>query len=149
VNGADDHLNVKVAADGRLFAVVKTDFATATSTQLGLLVRSPTGVWSPLHQVTQVSLDATRPQCVIDEDRGLVHVFYSLHSQAIHYKSSPMDAIAFPPGDGIPFIRSSKSGGINNLTTTKQSIGFSSGLVVLASTPVRNRYWYNFFPPLP
>jgi hypothetical protein len=148
-NGADDHLNVKVSNDGHVFAAVKTDFATATSTQVGLLVRSPDGVWSRLHQITQVSLDATRPLVMVDEDRRLVYVFYSAGSQAIYYKSSPMDAISFVAGDGIPFIRSSQSGGINNATSTKQTIGFASGLVVLASSPVGNRYWHNAFPPEP
>jgi hypothetical protein len=144
-NGADDHINVKVSTDGHVFAAVKTDFATATSTQIGLLARSLDGVWSPLHQVTQVSLDATRPLVMVDDDRRLVYVFYSAGSQAIYYKSSPLDAISFPPGDGIPFIR--RSGGINNPTSTKQTIGFSSGLVVLASSS--SRYWHNAFPPEP
>ena len=146
-NGADDHLNVKVAADGRLFAAVKTDLSGPTSTLIGLLVRSPDGVWAPLSQVMPLSNNATRPICMLDEDRRLVHVFYSLDGQAIHYKSSPMDAIAFPPGNGVPFIRSAGSGGINNPTSTKQSVGLASGLVVLASSPVKNRYWYNVFPP--
>jgi hypothetical protein len=146
-NGADDHINVKVAADGRLFAAVKTDLSGPSSTLIGLLVRSPDGVWAPLAQVMPLSNNATRPVCMLDEDRRLVHVFYALDGHAIFYKSSSMDAIAFPPGDGVPFIRSSGSGGINNPTSTKQSVGITSGLVVLASSPVRNRYWYNVIPP--
>jgi hypothetical protein len=146
-NGADDHLNVKVSADGRLFAAVKTDLSGPASTLIGLLVRSPEGVWAPLAQVMPLSNNATRPICMLDEDRRLVHVFYALDGHAIYYKSSPMDAIAFPPGNGVPFIRSAESGGINNPTSTKQSVGLASGLVVLASSPVKNRYWYNVFPP--
>lgn len=146
-NGADDHLNVKVAADGRLFAAVKTDLSGPASTLIGLLVRSPDGVWAPLAQVMPLSNNATRPICMLDEDRRLVYVFYALDGQAVFYKSSSMDAIAFPPGDGVPFIRSSGSGGINNPTSTKQPIGLTSGLVVLASSPVKNRYWYNVVPP--
>ncbi len=148
-NGADDHLNLKVSNDGHVFAGVKSDSFTPTTTEVGLLVRSPNGIWSPLHQVAQGALDATRPLVMVDEDRRLVYVFYAKGSQAIYYKSSPMDAISFQTGDGIPFIRSSKSGGINNPTSTKQSIGFSTGLVVLASSPVGNRYWHNAFPPEP
>jgi hypothetical protein len=148
-NVADDHVNVKVAADGRVFAAVKTDFTDPATTQIGLLVRSPAGVWSPLHQVAPVSVDGTRPQCVLDEERGLVHVFYSVHGRAIHYKSSPMNALAFPAGAGIPFIKSETTGGINNPTTTKQSVGRTSGVVVLASTSVTRRYWHNFIAPEP
>jgi hypothetical protein len=148
-NVADDHVNLKVAADGRVFAAVKTDFTDPATTQIGLLVRSPTGVWSPLHQVAAVSVDATRPQCLLDEERGLVHVFYSVNGRAIHYKSSPMNAIAFPSGAGIPFIKSETTGGINNPTTTKQSVGRASGVVVLASTPVTHTYWHAVIAPEP
>jgi hypothetical protein len=148
-NGADDHINLKLSADGALYVAVKTDFRGATSTQVGLLVRSPDGVWAPLYQVIPLSLNSTRPIVMLDEDRRIVYVFYSKGGDAIYYKSSPMDAIAFAPGTGIPFIRSSKTSHINNATSTKQSVGFDSGLVVVASSVVSHRYWHNAFPPEP
>jgi hypothetical protein len=148
-NIADDHVNLKVAADGRVFAAVKTDFTDPATTQIGLLVRSAAGVWSPLHQVAPVSVDATRPQCILDEERGLVHVFYSVNERAIHYKSSPMNAIAFAAGTGIPLIKSQSTGGINNPTTTKQSVNRATGVVVLASTSVTRTYWHGIIAPEP
>src|SRR5439155_528039 len=44
---ADDHFNLKLASDGRLFAAVKTSHHTPSSALIGLLVRSPAGVWAP------------------------------------------------------------------------------------------------------
>ena len=40
---ADDHLNVKVAADGTLYAAVKTSYDTAGYTKIALIVRRPNG----------------------------------------------------------------------------------------------------------
>jgi hypothetical protein len=49
---ADDHFNVKRASDGRLFVAVKTSKTSSSNTLVGLLVRSASGTWSSLHQVT-------------------------------------------------------------------------------------------------
>lgn len=62
---ADDHLNVAVAADGTLFAAVKTSFDTEGATQLGLLVRRPNGTWDPLHPIDTVG---TRPSIQLSSD---------------------------------------------------------------------------------
>jgi hypothetical protein len=61
----------------------------------------------------------------------------------VYYKTSDLDAIAFPSGIGTPFITSTAVGGINNPTSTKQNIDAASGLVVLASSAETATYWHN------
>jgi len=139
---ADDHFNLKLASDGRLFAAVKTSRSNPSSTLIGLLVRSPGGVWSPLHKVTDVDFHPTRPLCMLDEAARRVYVFYSLDQSAIYYKTSDLDSISFPDGPGTPFIVSTLATDINNPTSTKQNVDASTGLVVLASSSERMTYWH-------
>jgi hypothetical protein len=139
---ADDHLNMKLAADGRLFVAVKTSHTASGAILVGLLVRSPTGTWSPLVDVADVDVNPTRPQCVLDEEHRRVFVFYSLNSMAIYYKTSDMDTLGFPGGAGTPLIEDSTVTDINNPTTTKQSVGAGTGLVVAASDSSTNHYWH-------
>ena len=141
-NVADDHFNLKLASDGRLFAAVKTSRSNPSSTLVGLLVRSPAGVWSPLHKVTDVEFNPTRPLCLLDETASRVYVFYSLDQSAIYYKTSDVDSLAFPDGRGTPFIVSPLAADINNPTSTKQNIDARTGLVVLASSSERMTYWH-------
>ena len=140
---ADDHFNMKLASDGRLFVAVKTSYTVPGSTLVGLLVRSPTGVWSALHNVTTVDFNPTRPLCLLDEVNRLVYVFYSANQSAIYYKTSSMDEIAFAAGIGSPFITSATVHDINNPTGTKQNLGPSTGLVVVASSPSTTSYWHD------
>jgi hypothetical protein len=144
---ADDHMNLKLAGDGRLFAAVKTSYTSSSDTLVGLLVRSRSGVWSPLYPVDTVSDDPTRPQCFLDEGRGLVYVFYSYNHAAIYYKASSMNTIAFPSGAGTPFIKNSSVTDINNVTGTKQNVSTSTGLLVVASSPSTTSYWHNWIAP--
>jgi hypothetical protein len=141
---ADDHFNLKATSDGRLFAAVKTSKSGSGAILVGLLVRSPSGAWSSLHQVTQGSFDPTRPLCMLDEGGGKVYVFYSPGKSAIYYKVSDMDAIAFPGGKGTRFMEDSGAD-INNPTSAKQNVSGATGLVVVASTPDSRTYWHNSF----
>ncbi|TMA99974.1 MAG: DNRLRE domain-containing protein [Deltaproteobacteria bacterium] len=150
-NVADDHFNLKLASDGRLFAAVKTSRSNPSSTLIGLLVRSPGGVWSPLHKVTDVDFHPTRPLCMLDEAARRVYVFYSLDQSAIYYKTSDVDSLAFPDGSGTPFIVSTLATDINNPTSTKQNVDAGTGLVVLASSSERMTYWHrrlDLAPPM-
>jgi hypothetical protein len=144
---ADDHLNLKLASDGRLFAAVKTSFTRTATTLIGLLVRTPDGRWSPLHHVADTDFGPTRPLCLLDEVRRRVHVFYSPHEAAIYSKSSDMDTIAFPDprGVGTPVITSTTAGIINNPSGTKQNVDPSTGFVVLAAST--STYWHNGVDP--
>ena len=146
---ADDHFNMKLASDGRLFVAVKTSRTAAGSTLIGLLVRSPQGAWSELHHVTSTESQGTRPICLLDEVHRTVHVFYSPLEGAIYTKASNMDAIAFPDpvGIGEPFITNSDAAVINNATSAKQNVDPQTGLVVLASGS--GRYWHGTIDPQP
>jgi hypothetical protein len=105
-------------------------------------VRSASGTWSSLHRVAQVSVDPTRPSCLLDEEAGRVYVFYSLGKSAVYYKTSSMSKISFPGGKGTPFMKKSGAS-INNPTTTKQSVNAGTGLVLVGSTPDTRSYWHN------
>lgn len=48
---ADDHLIMKVAADGTLYCTVKTSYDTNNFPQISLLVRRPGGTWDDLYLV--------------------------------------------------------------------------------------------------
>jgi PKD repeat protein len=64
----------------------------------------------------------------------------------IYEKTSPIDAISFPTGQGTPFIRDAASANMNNATSTKQSVNSRTGLVVLASNNSTKVYWHADLP---
>lgn len=140
---ADDHFNLKVATDGRVFASVKTSLTHGSQTLVGLLVRSTSGVWSPLHRVTTEAFQPNRPACLLDEAAGLVYVFYALDNSGIYYKTSAIDDIAFPAGVGAPFIDTSAVLDVQGPTTTSQSVNAATGIVVVGSSPADQSYWHN------
>src|SRR4029077_11377114 len=72
----------------------------------------------------------------------------------INYKASDMDNIAFDPtGAGVPLMATGTQpidphlggpGGLNNVTTTKQVLDPSNGVLILASTSETDKYWHNW-----
>ena len=144
---ADDHFNMKVASDGRLFVGIKTSRTSPKDILIGLLVRSPAGAWSPLYNVATFDTLATRPLVLLDESHRRLYFFFSPFHAAINYKTSDMDRIAFPDGVGTPFIASSSVDDINNPTSTKQNVMPGSGIELIASSPGDLSYWHNgLFP---
>jgi hypothetical protein len=147
-NMADDHFNVKLASDGRLFVAMKTSIDTNGQISVGLLVRSQAGVWSSVYTVANFDERPTRPICVLDEVNRRVYVFYSSAMSDIYYKVTSMDAVAFSPATGTPFILSgthpTATAGLNDPTTAKQNLDPSTGILVLASTSETDRYWHNW-----
>jgi hypothetical protein len=155
---SDDHISLKsLQADpsGRVFAAVKTSMDDATSStsapQILLLSRDPaTGDWVSA-RFGRVSDCHTRPIVMLDSEHQMVYVFatapdtgcpYSGYPGTIFMKSSPMSDISFVDGRGTPLIRDSASPNLNNVTSTKQSVTSQTGLVVLASNDVTQRYWH-------
>lgn len=144
---ADDHLSIKQVqgdASGRLFAVVKTslDNTGASSPQIVVVGRSATGAWSKATFGT-VGDCHTRPQLMVDTTNNLLHVFATAPDSgcpfpgsagSIYEKTSSMSTLAFPSGKGTRVIRDGASANMNNVTSSKQSVNASTGLVVLAST---------------
>jgi trimeric autotransporter adhesin len=142
---ADDHINLKTDAAGRVFAAVKTSKSASADPLTMLLVRGPAGGWSSA-VFGRVQDHHTRPIVEIDEANGIVHMFAtSPESNGIIYeKTAPINSISFPTGLGTPIIKDADAK-VNNVTSTKQNVGPSTGLVVLASGSATH-YWHNFFP---
>jgi PKD repeat protein len=157
----DDHLNLKsLQADktGRVFAVVKTSLddlsSDPTQPQDLLLTYTPqTGTFTKT-TISTVADCITRPQVLLDTQHNTVHVFhtapatsdsscaYSGVAGSIYEKTASMDSPVFTPGRGTPIIQDAASPNLNDLTTTKQPVNATSGLVVLASNDVTHRYWF-------
>jgi hypothetical protein len=144
---ADDHINLKADATGTVYAVVKTG-ATASSAPSALLLtrNATTGAWT--QTVVGLVADAlTRPILLLDEDHDRLHVFASApccSGGTIYEKSSPTDLLSFPAGRGTPFIHDADSPALNDPTSTKQNVTSSTGLLVLASNDVTDRYWHAY-----
>src|SRR5262249_13612228 len=133
---ADDHFNMKLAADGKLWVAMKTSRTGASDTLVGLLVRAGDGTWSPMYTVgTFGGTFGTRRLVQLDELHRRVYVFYSPFHESIYYKTTDMDTVALQDGLGIPFIASPTVHDINNPTGTKQPVTPESGIVVVASSP--------------
>jgi hypothetical protein len=146
---SDNHLSMKAASDGSVYAVGKTRKDTvgcATNRDEPLVEafrRTPGGTWS-VHLVATVGDCVSRPQIVLDEQLGAAWVLMASPNGggAIHMKSAPLigpDALVFRDGadttsqPGIPFVRSATETRIDDATTSKQSLTSASGLVVLAN----------------
>ncbi|SDY92775.1 hypothetical protein SAMN05444365_104180 [Micromonospora pattaloongensis] len=162
---ADDHISLRSLQSGpggRLFAVVKTSLndrtSPASAPQILLLARNPkTGAWTRA-TVGRIADCHTQPVLILDAARQMLHVFltapdrgcpYSGVAGTIFKKSSPMNRIAFPTGRGTPVIRDVASPNLNHVTSTKQSVSKASGLVILASNDVTQRYWHADVAPRP
>ena len=162
---ADDHLNLKtLQADttGRVFAAVKTslnDTASDSSLpQLLLLVFKP-GTGSFSQSTISITGDCvSRPQILLDTQNNLVHAFqtapstsvsgcaYSGVAGSIYEKTASMDNPVFGSGRGTPVIQNGASANMNDVTTTKQSVNSTTGIVVMASDNVAKQYWFSDRP---
>jgi hypothetical protein len=149
---ADDHINLKsLEADpaGRVFAAVKTSFGDdpSTSPQVNLLVRDPSGGWTP-HPFGTVADDHTRPIVLTDQHTRTLYMLATSPTvangqQTIYYKTANLDNPVFSPdGLGLPFMQSATTGiNVNDVTSTKQDLSGAPGLVALASDATN--YWHN------
>ena len=162
-NMADDHLNIKTLQSdsaGRVFAAIKTGLNDAQTdkslAQLVLLVFKPaTGSFSQ-STIATIGDCVSRPQIVLDTQNNTVHAFhtapgtdvsgcaYSGVPGAIYEKTASMDNPVFPSGRGTPIIQDGASANMNDVTTSKQSVNSTTGLVVLASNNVTKRYWFSY-----
>ena len=162
---ADDHVNVKtLLADsaGRVYAAVKTSLNDSSSDktlpQLQLLVFKPgTGSFTK-STIATVGDCVSRPQILLDTANNKVRAFYTAPSTSvsgcaysgvsgsIYEKTASMDDPVFGSGRGTPVIQDGASANMNNVTTTKQGINASTGVVVLASNNVTKRYWFSDRP---
>ncbi|WP_326960606.1 MULTISPECIES: PKD domain-containing protein [unclassified Arthrobacter] len=160
---ADDHLNLKTLqsdSTGRVFAAIKTSLNDTSTNQglaqLILVVFKPgTGSFST-STIATVGDCVSRPQIILDTQNNMVHAFhtapgtgvsgcaYSGIPGAIYEKTASMDNPVFASGRGTPIIQDGASANMNDVTTSKQSVNSTTGLVVLASNNVTKRYWFSY-----
>lgn len=141
---ADDHINIAMASDGTLYAAVKTEYDTDGMTQLGLLRRTPDGVWSDVAPVTILSPTdtGTRPIAVLNEERGEVYVFYTNWADSprtISVKTTRTDVLQFP-AESLRIMEHSRD--LNNVTSTRQRVDGQTGAMILAAPP--NGDWVEY-----
>jgi hypothetical protein len=146
-NAADDHINLKTAPDGTLWAAVKTSknnlLNSGRQPLVVLLHRHPGGSWTSA--VVWKSADgATRPICLIDAQNRKIYVLAQVLASGspggIYYKSASLRHVAFQGGLGTALITG--RGTPNNVTSTKQNLSTKTGLVALASTSSTDYYWH-------
>lgn len=122
---ADDHINLKLSAEGKLFSAVKTAYDESGLPRIALLVRHPDGSWDNLHDVG--SSAGTRPIVIINEESQKLKVIYTSNDGGgnIMYKESPLSSISF--GSEKILI----SGNYNNVTSSKEN--YETETLILAS----------------
>ncbi|MEO7911346.1 MAG: Ig-like domain-containing protein, partial [Roseiflexaceae bacterium] len=149
---ADDHINLKSLQDdpstGALFAAVKTSAGdsgcpSGATDAIMLVVRNPNNTWKWTTFGTTTD-NHTRPLVLLDSDNRKVYMFATSPTSCgtIYMKSTSMANPSFASGLGTSFI-SASGACINNATSTKQPVGNSSGLVVLASDQTNKFYYHN------
>lgn len=156
----DDHLNLKTLqtdSEGHLYAVVKTSFQKDSNPAQPWIVLlacktfpcTAAANWTPYTVWTTSDKSPTRPQMLIDTTNRQLYVFsriiYDLanNKKGVYYKVADLDNISFAAGDGQAFITSNTETNIDNVTTTKQNVNTTTGLVVLASDDSKRYYLHN------
>jgi len=147
---ADNHLNAKVSADGRLFVAVKTSLNDPLDPNLEapltlLLERHDDGSWSQI-QYGRVRDRHTRPIILIDDRAGLVDMFATSPTigGSIYVKWSRVDALEFPAGLGLPVIEGTGGAVLTDPTSTKNPVDAREGFVILAFDKANRRYVHAF-----
>jgi hypothetical protein len=141
---ADDHISLKAAPDGRVYAAAKTSRNDPVPPNpddplIMLLERTSDGVW---HQTVfdTVASEDTRSQILLDPAQNAVYQFATYPPDGvyesggwIYCKVTSMDAPAFTAGRGTPFIQLGASDHLNNISSTKQPVGADTGLFAIAA----------------
>jgi hypothetical protein len=133
---ADDHVNLAVA-EGWVYSVTKTSVDDAngevdgpTQAQIILSTRSKRGVWRT-YDVAPLSVETvTRPIVVLDDENREAYVFYRKGNDIV-YKRTSFDEIEFV-GEPVPAI-TVPGVTLNNVTSSKQNVNSSTGLLILAT----------------
>jgi hypothetical protein len=147
---SDNHLNMQTLdADpaGQVFAAVKTSLNHPSDPLYYLLVLQTDNTWRA-YPVARVSDDWTRATVVIDKESRRIYVFGAspcCNGGAIYYKTSSLDNISFPIGQGTPLIQNSTHVHINNPTSTKQTVSSATGFLAIASDDTTRYYLHNAF----
>ena len=109
---ADDHMHLAVAADGTLYAAVKTSYDKSGYPKIALLVRRPNGVWDNLYEV---SGSGTRPTIALSDVAGKFVIAWEANEGGgnIMYRESSLGTI------NLSATKTMISGSLHDPTTTK------------------------------
>jgi hypothetical protein len=145
---ADDHMNLK-AVGGTVYAAVKhSNVASGSLPEISVLRRNGANDWTQ-KIVWQHSSNGTRPILEIDTSASRAYLFMSqpcCSGGTIYRKDAALGTLDFGTGSGLgtPFIALSTDLSFNNPTSTKQNLGSSTGLLVMAGDDVTDRYGFNY-----
>lgn len=164
---SDDHINMKVAPDGSLLAVVKTGATTAAEPLIGVVHRVAADNYT-FHTVAMGDTQDTRPLLVVDaaSDEAVVFRVSKTDGGNVCSQRAPLATLAFTPDNCAPpptltcdvapelvalgvaaapvFIGDTTTYcNINDPTSTKQMATEETGIVVLASDEVEQVYVHN------
>jgi len=145
---ADDHINLKslqTDADGRVFALTKTSLNGANDPLILLLILDEQGNWQR-RTVSTVADQQTRPLLLLDVEHDEIYAFTAgpcCSGGQVFYKRTSMDNPNFESGPGTPFLSSSLDPKINNISSTKQPLNSSTGLVAIAGDDSTKYYLHN------
>ena len=139
---ADDHIHLEAASDGRVLAVLKNGLD-----ETWLRVRSKSGAWTG-HLVSSSADGWTRSILVLNEEQRRVYVvgMAPVGGGTIYAKSASIDDIRFAPGLGTAVLWDADDPNLQDVTSTKQPVNESTGVVLLASQQTLRSYWYRRVP---
>ena len=146
---ADDHISLRsLNADpaGNVFAAVKGSYVNPDEPQIIVLACTTGNCAQASNWKSAVAFSRnaqpykTRPSVVLDSTHREIYVFVTdTGGGNALYKKASYDTLNFPAGSGTVFIDYSSA--VNNVTTTKQTVNISSGIVVMASSS--SKYYHN------
>jgi len=150
----DNHLSLKAASDGRVFAAVKTSYNRQVGDNeskplIALLARDTAGTWRDPVTVSTVAAGETRPLLVLDESEDLVNVFVTKPAAKteptkggdILRRTAPLAGGSF--GAASVFIHNADHANVNDATDSKQPATATSGVMVQASDKFDKVYLHN------
>jgi hypothetical protein len=143
-NMADDHINLKADASGRVYAATKTSASTSSQPFNVLSIRSAAGAWTTTVFGTKAD-NHTRPIVVLNEEKRRLYYFatWDQSGGVIYMKETSLDDPRFALGRGTPVIDATD---VNNATASKQPVSESTGLVVQATADDTQLYWHYWSP---
>jgi hypothetical protein len=155
-NYAEDHISLRslqADASGQVFAVVKTSLddvnpSNSNEPLILMLVLDHQGSWSRRTAWRIRDRKPTRPILLLDNQNRQVYVFATIpccNGGSIYYKQVSLDnpSMQFATGLGTPILQMSSDPRINNVTSTKQAINDTTGLLVVASDDSTKYYVHN------
>jgi Ca2+-binding RTX toxin-like protein len=141
---ADDHINLKADSAGRVYAVGKTKFISAANPGIVLHRRNSPGNWTHA-TVSNGALRRTRPIVLLDNQNNLVRVFEGTErNNAVYMKRSRLNVLSFSTGTAGALVVQDTGSRVLNPTSTKQNVGNTTQLIVLATNDRTRRYWHAY-----